>query len=62
MMCMEAGGGFIHQQHIRLHSQGPGDAKPLLLAAGRRDLVAAALARRGFDRSVIRQVLEESEG
>ena len=32
------------------------------LAAGRRDLVAAALARRGFDRSVIRQVLEESEG
>ena len=29
------------------------------LAAGRRDLVAAALARRGFDRSVIRQVLEE---
>ena len=32
------------------------------LAAGRRDLVAAALARRGFDRGVIRQVLEESEG
>ena len=32
------------------------------LVAGRRDLVAAALARRGFDRSVIRQVLEESEG
>ena len=31
------------------------------LAAGRRDQVAAALARRGFSQAVIRQVLENAQ-
>ena len=32
------------------------------LAAGRRDLVAAALARRGFPHRVIRQALDAPDG
>ncbi len=31
---VESAGGLVHQQHLRLHRQSPGDAQPLLLAAG----------------------------
>ena len=31
---VQGGGGFIEEQHFRVHSQGPGDGHPLLLAAG----------------------------
>ena len=31
---VEGGGGLVHQQHFRVGRQGPGDAQPLLLAAG----------------------------
>ena len=41
----------------RALAAGPYRAK---LAAGRRDLVAAALARRGFPHRVIRQALDEA--
>ena len=33
-MGAQGAGRFVHQQHFRLHSQGAGDAKTLLLAAG----------------------------
>ncbi len=31
---VERGGRLVHQQHLRLHGDRPGDAQPLLLAAG----------------------------
>ena len=31
---VQGGGGFVEQQHLRLHGQGPGNGHPLLLAAG----------------------------
>src|SRR6516164_9780087 len=33
---IEGRGRLVHQQHLRLHRQSPGDAQPLLLAAGER--------------------------
>ena len=34
-MGVQGRGGLVHQQHLRLHRQGPGNAQALLLAAGK---------------------------
>src|SRR6202453_1573856 len=40
---VERGGGLVEQQHFRLHGDGPGDAKPLLLSARQAAAVGVQL-------------------